>query len=482
VRAEVRLGDAPVPASVVPCVGCHGPDGLGGATAMCAVAPPSLQWPVLTDPAGHRHDARQHGRFDKAGIARAIRDGIDPDGNALDKGMPRYILHDDDLADLVAYLQAIATESDPGLYSDRIRIGTVLPLDGPLQGAGNTARALLEAIFADVNRNGGIHGRQLELVVGRYGDSDDPAIWAARDLLAEQPVFALLSPLLPGYDAELAALAEDEAIPLIGPYTNLPAVRNADGELNGYTFYMHPGLEQQSEALVQALTARPGAADARLGIVYPRLRDFDSLAGASGRRAELLGLEHTALPPFPFEDFDPAAVVAELQSDDVDTVLFLGNAEQFAALATTAADSQWQPTLLAPASLAERGAAALIGRYDGRVLLSYSTMPADASPEAAARLASLQEATGTGQAYEDLQVSAYAATTVLLEALQQTGRQPSRSGLVDLLTAPGGFETGLTRPIAFSDSSRIGAAGAYVVEVDLAAGKVDPGGWTALSQ
>jgi ABC-type branched-subunit amino acid transport system substrate-binding protein len=483
IRARLQRGKAPVPAAVVPCIGCHGSDGQGDASESTVPAPPSLQWGILTDPSGHRHNARQHGRLDDAAVARAIRNGADPDGNRLDATMPRYVIHDEDMADLIAYLKAIAMETDPGVTGDRIRIGTVLPFAGPLAGQGKTARMVLDELFAEVNDNGGIHGRRLELVVGRYGATDDPAIWAARDLISREPIFALLAPLIPGFDAELAALAEENAIPLIGPYTNMPAVTNAAGDPNSYSFYLLPGLEKLSATLVQATADRANINVEYLGIVYPRLRDFDSIAAAAEQRAEMLALEYVSLPPYRFDEFDPAAIVTELNDNGVDAVLFLGNSRQFADLAVTAAEARWQPTLLAPGSLAEKGAVALTGQYAGQVFLAYPSMPSDASTAAAARLADLQQITGAGQSYEDLQVSAYASVDVLVNALRRAGNRPSRTGLLESLTAPAGFDTGLLPPVSFSDSSRIGINGAHVVEVDIATGRLTTtSGWTKLAK
>ena len=83
-------------------------------------------------------------------------------------------------------------------------------------------RDVIEAYFTTVNAAGGVHGRELELVVGAWGANEDPAIWAARDLVAKEPVLALVSGYVPQYDAEFEALADEKKMPLIAPYTALP--------------------------------------------------------------------------------------------------------------------------------------------------------------------------------------------------------------------------------------------------------------------
>ena len=123
----------------------------------------------------------------------AFLEGTDPAGNDLDVAMPRYQMNEEDASDLVAYLKRIETDFDPGLSADTIRIGTLLPLEGELQGMGQAMKSVLDGYFDDINSAGGIHGRQLELVTAQYGTNAMHSQWQARDLLQRQSVFATVS-------------------------------------------------------------------------------------------------------------------------------------------------------------------------------------------------------------------------------------------------------------------------------------------------
>ena len=64
---EAVVGDEAVtlPASAVPCAGCHGPDGRGRPEG--GVEPPDIRWSQLTKVYGHVHeDGRRHPPFDTA--------------------------------------------------------------------------------------------------------------------------------------------------------------------------------------------------------------------------------------------------------------------------------------------------------------------------------------------------------------------------------------------------------------------------------
>ena len=78
--ALVARGSSPLPASIVPCGGCHGADGRGRPEG--GVVPPDITWSSLTGSYGHEHDfGRSHQAFDDASFARAVVKGLDPAGN-----------------------------------------------------------------------------------------------------------------------------------------------------------------------------------------------------------------------------------------------------------------------------------------------------------------------------------------------------------------------------------------------------------------
>jgi ABC-type branched-subunit amino acid transport system substrate-binding protein len=63
---------------------------------------------------------------------------------------------------------------------------------------------------------------------------------------------------------------------------------------------------------------------------------------------------------------------------------------------------------------------------------------------------------------------AYASATIMAEGVKQAGRQLSRDSLVNALERLRGFKTGVIPPVTFDPNRRVGAAGSYVVGIDLA--------------
>ena len=237
INAIVSRGGTAISASILPCVGCHGDDGRGRPEG--GVVPSDITWNKLTASYGHEHAyGRSHPPFDERSVAAAIIAGVDPASNALDTTMPRYDISETDMADLIVYLQHIEDDLDPGLTENTIRIGSILPMQGSLQGLGLAMKQVLVAYFNDVNASGGIHGRNIELIVADYKPDAAQSGWQARDLLQQQSVFAMVSGYAAGIETQIAKLAEDLEVPMIGPHTQLP--REGNG-LDRHSFYLLGG-------------------------------------------------------------------------------------------------------------------------------------------------------------------------------------------------------------------------------------------------
>lgn len=460
IRVIDQASETPASASILPCIQCHGEDGRG-----VSDLGPNIGWDALTYPDGHQHLLRRHGPFDEASFGTAVRDGFDPGGNKLQPTMPRYTMAAEDLSDLVAYLKHIGTDPDPGLSPSFVRIGTVLPTKGVLAGTGNAIREILEAYFADVNAGGGIHGRRVELAVRQYGDDSVPSYWLAQDFVTTESLFALVASYLPEYEEEFSSLAAQRQIPLIGPKNLL------SGDQGGrYAFFVEPGLAEQAHALLAS--ALEDEKRPRLALLYPTFDAFDSLAEALRERAASMRAELLPVPYAPGA-FNAQGTAERLAAADIDGVVFLGSAGELIELARSCDRNGRQPMLLAPASLAERAAFEVPDSYEGRVFLAYAYLPADRTEGGVRLFEDLHRDFGLDYEYSVAQVSAFSAARVLVEGLQRAGRDLSRERLIESLESLQEFRSGLVPAVTYGPGRRIGASGAYVLQVDLGSGTLD---------
>src|SRR5262249_5532116 len=160
-----------IPASSIACANCHGREGLGKTEG--GVSPSNLTWDSLTRPyTVTAPSGRQHPAYDDASLKRAITMGFDPAGNELQAAMPRFSMSMDDMSDLIAYIKKLGKSLDPGVTSTTLHLGAVVPVAGPLSEMGRAVRAVIEAYFEELNRQGGIFGRKVELVVMSAGTEE----------------------------------------------------------------------------------------------------------------------------------------------------------------------------------------------------------------------------------------------------------------------------------------------------------------------
>jgi len=467
ITAIVSRGGTPVPASILPCVGCHGEDGKGRPEG--GVVPPDITWQSLGAPYGHEHDyGRKHPAFDESSVARAVILGIDPAGNALDAAMPRYEMPEAEMADLVAYLKRISDDLDPGLTSTEIRIGSVLPLSGDDAPLGQAMQKVLEAEIADINRAGGIHGRRLALATLDGGSDALDNLWRVRDALRGDEIFALVSGYAPGADAELAAMAEELEVPMIGLLTPNPRPGNG---LERHSFYLTGGLAEQARVLVRHALGEPGNASNAVGIVHISGAAYDSALAAVKQDLKRRNLPVPVVVSYQPPYLDKVDLVNTMRSRGVSTILMMTPADEVRRFAKEAGRAGYAPTILLPGVFAGRPMFEVGDEFTGRVLVGYPSIPSDHTPDGVRDFEALHANHEFGFEYSSAQISAFVAMRVFNEGLKRAGRALSREKLLIALEGVADFRPGLMPPISYNRSRRIGAYGGYVMELDLAAGQ-----------
>lgn len=464
-RALVGAGGTPLSGAPVACGNCHGADGRGRAEG--AVAPPNLAWEELAKPYGHAHPHRRHRAFDERSLARAVNEGLDPDGNRLDWAMPRYALSRSDVAALAAYLKRLHAVRDPGIGEATLRIGTILPLEGRAAGVAGAVRAALTAYVERLNRGGGIHQRRIELAIVKD-------LREARRRFAAEPVFALLSPLVPGFDGELGKFIEEGRLPMVAPFP--PAGQGGEARVD-VAFYVYSGPLEQAALLVEF--AASGKAP-RSAIVAAQ--EAASMAAAAVRQCQRRGCADALWLSWRPGEFDAAALVERLKQARRDYVFFFGGDAELTRLleaAGKAIDPSWQPRVHAPGALA-RAAVAVRARFAGELYLAFPSSPADRSPRGAAAWDELRRDFGLAEQHEAAQLAALTAAVVLAEGLRRAGRELSRERLVRALEALYNFAPDFGPPVSYGPDRRTGARGGYVVALQPGGTLVPASHWIAL--
>jgi mono/diheme cytochrome c family protein len=193
-----------VPASTVPCAGCHGWDGEGRREG--GLSAPAIAWPATARP----YAVPVNGRVvtPAEGWLQAVREGTDGSGNPLQAGMPRYTLSDGDAAALGAWIAGGLGRTLPaGVTPTTVRLGCVLPDDL----FGSLIEAALRQRLAQLSAAGLVNGRTVELDVRRAAKQDLVSTLAT--LVADDPPFALVAPYTRGQEQQMGAAAD--GVPIV---------------------------------------------------------------------------------------------------------------------------------------------------------------------------------------------------------------------------------------------------------------------------
>jgi ABC-type branched-subunit amino acid transport system substrate-binding protein len=462
-----------VPGSTMACANCHGLDGRGKPEG--GVIPSNLTWEVLTTPYGLTHaDGRKHPPYTVRAVELAIKKGLDPAGNKLQNLMPRYAISSQDMADLIVYLESLGHVRDPGISETELVIGTVVPTTGPQAELGQAIKAVNVAFFAELNNEGGIYNRRVDLKFAATGDTAADTRANLDRLLKTDKVFALIGSFIAGAENEIVPLMADQEVPLIGPFTLYP---QTGSPLNRQVFYLLSGLEGQARALVEFAGKRADLRDSPLRVVFPR-NDLSALVfGAIKDESRKAGMPEPESLEYVAGHFAAEELIKKYKGSNCKALLFLGGSDDLQSLLREADREAWFPRLLLPASSGSSVLEAPPG-FDAGVFLSFPTSPDDQGADGLKEFRALVLKYQLPAHHLAAQVSAFAAAKILVEGLKRAGKDLSREKLIQSLEGLYQYQTGMTPAITYGPNRRIGANGAYIVAVDLKEKKfVAASGW-----
>jgi len=360
----IVMGDIPVDGRAFTCDDCHQRSGLGSNEGTV------ITWPIngkyLAEPrrrtGAWRPPEKKKDRVSGRGdlppqyqiddvrpaytdetLARAIIEGEDALGNAIDPIMPLYLLDDKNLAVLIYYLKNLYLDLSPGVDETTIRFATVVTEEVPLE----KRTAMMSALQAHIDarnsqsrheerrsKSGPFYKtemyqayRRLELIVWDLKGS--PETWPSQleKYYKTQPVFGFLGGISTGSWAPMHEFCEEHGLPSLFPVTDLPVVSDTDW----FTLYFSKGLYQEGEAVAKYLYANKIDFDGESIVQIYRKRDrnaalakgFQDTWKEFGRPAviDLIIEEGQKLTPQIYKDIleshKPSAVLLWLDKEDL---------------------------------------------------------------------------------------------------------------------------------------------------------------------
>jgi len=152
-------------------------------------------------------------------------------------------------------LFAQATASGP------IKIGAIFAVTGPASFLGAPEAKTAQMFIDKVNKEGGVLGRKLELVIKDSAASPEKAVSFAKQLIEEDKVLAIIGPSTSGETMQIKGLCEENKVPLI-------SCAAAEVIVNPVAKYVFKTPQKDSQAVTWIYNTMKEKGISKIAVVY----------------------------------------------------------------------------------------------------------------------------------------------------------------------------------------------------------------------
>lgn len=363
--------------------------------------------------------------------------------------------------------------AETGVTDDTILIGEVLMLSGPASFIGKSAAAGSKLAIAEINANGGIHGRTLKGIYEDDGYVPARSVTAARRLVDVEEVFAVTGTTGGSGVTAIMPILEEAGVPTIVHVAPNPNVLKPHRRANA--FMIGPDYDLAALVGIRYLVEELGKKDAKYGLLYQEDDYGKSVLEGYRQAVEKFGLTSVAEIPYKrgAKDFSAEALMFNQEGIDV---LYLGTViSEAAGIMSEMRRLGMEPTIIGnwAAGLPITVKLSAESGYD----YYYTDYYAAATDEAGENLMALAQqhlSEEDATAMSRYGVGGYVAIKVLASAIDTCGRELTRACVIEELGRTENFDTGgLTGPISLNNDNGHAIPPMKVFRVDRDSGQVE---------
>ncbi len=233
-------------------------------------------------------------------------------------------------------------EAKTAKAEETIKIGGLGPLTGPLAIYGVTATNGSKLAFEEINKNGGILGKQVEFVLfDEKGDSTEAV--TAYNRLVDEGIVALVGDITSKPSLAVAEIAAQDNMPMITPTGTQFNITEAGPNVFRVCF------TDPYQGVILASLAKNNLNAKTVAIMVNNSSDYsDGVAEAFIKEAERLGLQIVAKEGYAEGDKDFRAQLTKIASTNPDVLLVPDYYEQVALITTQAREVGVNSTFVGP--------------------------------------------------------------------------------------------------------------------------------------
>ena len=150
-------------------------------------------------------------------------------------------------------LSTSAFSETRGVTADTIKLGQVIALSGGLRSVGTALQDGVNGYFAALNKDGGINGRKVEVVVNDDEYNPEKSKELVTSLIEKDRVFGFVGNLGSAGTSVSRPIFEKFKTPVVGALTGAEKVRLPTSPV---MFFVRPNYNEEAEKLVEYLTSQ----------------------------------------------------------------------------------------------------------------------------------------------------------------------------------------------------------------------------------
>jgi acyl-CoA hydrolase len=347
--------------------------------------------------------------------------------------------------------QPLQEATAPGVSPVKVKLGTFCDLSGPNASLGMAALHGYTAYYDYINHWGGVHGRQIELIVEDDGFDPERTKLAVNKLVTKDEVFAIVNPL--GTITNLAVMdyLVEKEIPVISPHSGLsiwstPLKRNY--------FALQPSYRVEGRILAQY--ALDELQSERIAVFHVADQFGQEGSAAFIEELHIHGIEPVAVFSHKSGQADPEEWVEQLTAHEPDLVLLYTYPKPAADLLLAAHERDFRPEWLSNYTLSGPDIFRFASKEatHGLRATSYPSGPRyNRAERLYSNLMSRNYANETPGTHSRI---GYAAAQLVVEGLKRAGADLTREGFISAMESIQDWSGGLLPPISYSENDHRG--------------------------
>lgn len=362
-------------------------------------------------------------------------------------------------------LLSILTIAEVGVYNDKIVIGTFQALSGPYAVIGQEMSKGMNAYFNWVNKNTGVYGRKIELIIADDQLNPSKTVVEVKRLVESDKVFAIVGGL--GSYGCLAVMdyLEQNRVPFVYQGAGTSLLVNPPKR---YIFAVQPDYTFEGQLIAKFLVEN--LSKKRIGIIY-----MSNDVGEEGRAAVKARLEKYKMKPVIEVGYNPletdySALAINVLNANVDSIVIYGFITDTVRWIKTLRDYGVAVPVVTTYSNADPSFITLGGKQvEGVYLTGWVPLATPDRPEFLRdyqRAVAIFQETYPNQPMSSYAVAGFIAAEVFVQGLLRAGSTLTREGLVQALETFKNWNGILTKDITWGPNLRRGKSSMYFMKIE----------------